>query len=256
MTIALRHQCRKCRTKLAEPTDNPRRAFCCRGCFGSFYRSRCVVCEEPIRRKTEWQKTCISRECKAEVRRFPAAYSWPERQTASSSSDASKAPLEAHFTGLKGALRDDRPTTKAPAHRCLRGWRWEADADYDEHRLYNRGGKLVARLWGVGDHWYLLHPKTTPLQSAVGLEAAKRLAVSMALASLPLDEVTAARIKRENEKPHPMGPPLNRPPTLGDVLPSAGSTIAIKHRGPWSDDLSIPAFLRRTAKSKTERKVA
>jgi hypothetical protein len=71
MTIALRHQCRKCRTKLAEPTDNPRRAFCCRGCLGSFYRSRCVVCEEPIRRKTEWQKTCISRECKAEVRPVP-----------------------------------------------------------------------------------------------------------------------------------------------------------------------------------------
>jgi hypothetical protein len=219
MTIALRHQCRKCRTKLAEPTDNPRRAFCCRGCFNSHYRSHCVVCEEPIRRKTEWQKTCISRECKAEVRRFPAAYTWPEKpERPCPTSDASKAPLEAHFTGVKSALN-------APSERSLREWRWEADADYDEHRLYNRDGKLVARLWGVGDHWYLLHPKTTPLQSAVGLEAAKRLAVSMALAALPLDPTVAAKAERDNTKPHPMGPPVNRPPTLGDVLPSAGSTV-------------------------------
>jgi hypothetical protein len=212
MTIALRHQCRKCRTKLAEPTDNPRRAFCCRGCFGSFYRSRCVVCEEPIRRKTEWQKTCISRECKAEVRRFPATYSWPERpeksKTGDLPSDASRPPRSAHLKGVKSALRgvSEKPS---PPFRCLREWRWEADADYDEHRLYNRDGKLAARLWGVGDHWYLLHAKTTPIQSAADLETAKRLAISMALAALPLDPTAAAKVARDNSKPNPMGPPLN-----------------------------------------------
>jgi hypothetical protein len=38
MTEALRHHCRYDRAKLSEPTDNPRRAFCCRGCFNRFYR--------------------------------------------------------------------------------------------------------------------------------------------------------------------------------------------------------------------------
>jgi hypothetical protein len=79
MTAPLRHRCRFCRTKLAEPTDNPRRGFCCRGCFNSFYRSHCLVCESPIRLKRENQlRLCIDVRCKAEVRRFPEAYSWPD----------------------------------------------------------------------------------------------------------------------------------------------------------------------------------
>jgi hypothetical protein len=36
----LRHYCRKCRSKLAEPTDNERQAFCSPGCHASFYRNR------------------------------------------------------------------------------------------------------------------------------------------------------------------------------------------------------------------------
>jgi hypothetical protein len=81
MTTPLRHQCRFCRTKLAEPTDNPRRGFCCRGCFNSFYRHRCVVCESPIRRKNERQRVCVNVRCKAELRGCPSACSWsPNRK--------------------------------------------------------------------------------------------------------------------------------------------------------------------------------
>jgi hypothetical protein len=76
----LRHYCRQDRTKLRDPIDNPHRAFCCRGCFNRFYRSRCVVCERPIHRKNERQRTCINKECKTALRRFPLAYSWPETQ--------------------------------------------------------------------------------------------------------------------------------------------------------------------------------
>src|SRR5689334_8237158 len=93
---ALRHQCRHCRSKLAEPTENPKRAFCIRGCFNSYYRSRCVVCEGPIRRKSERQKTCIDVKCKGEVRRFPLTYSWPETaQTDGSPPNDGKAPRSA-----------------------------------------------------------------------------------------------------------------------------------------------------------------
>src|SRR6266576_3403052 len=52
MTDALRHYCRnsRCRTKLREPVENEHAAFCCRGCFEQFYRSRCAVCERDLSR--------------------------------------------------------------------------------------------------------------------------------------------------------------------------------------------------------------
>ena len=64
--IELRHYCRnpKCRMKLKQPVANPANAFCCRGCEGGFYRSRCVVCEGPLERKTEGQKLCGKRKCR------------------------------------------------------------------------------------------------------------------------------------------------------------------------------------------------
>ncbi len=109
MTAPLRHYCRHDRTKLAGPTDNLRRAFCCRGCFNSYFRSRCVVCEAPIRRKNERQRTCIDIRCKAELRRFPLAYAWPETTNppypTSNVGGPSKTP---DFIGSKGALRGDR----------------------------------------------------------------------------------------------------------------------------------------------------
>src|SRR4051812_13967068 len=71
VTAQLRHQCRFCRTKLVEPTDNWRKAFCCRGCHTSYYRSRCLVCEGAIRRKSERQRVCYAAACKSDLRRFP-----------------------------------------------------------------------------------------------------------------------------------------------------------------------------------------
>src|ERR1700733_3071835 len=46
---AMRKMCRnpKCRSKLPTPTSNEREAFCCRGCYSSFYLRRCRVCEGP-----------------------------------------------------------------------------------------------------------------------------------------------------------------------------------------------------------------
>jgi hypothetical protein len=41
----------RCRSKLPKPIANPREAFCTRGCHGSFYLRRCLVCEGPLDRK-------------------------------------------------------------------------------------------------------------------------------------------------------------------------------------------------------------
>jgi hypothetical protein len=51
-TQEVRHMCRT------------REAFCTRGCYGSFYLKRCVVCEGPIERKAANQKVCKKNKCR------------------------------------------------------------------------------------------------------------------------------------------------------------------------------------------------
>jgi hypothetical protein len=60
----LRHHCRRCKQKLEEPMENPRSAFCCRGCYRQFFAKRCLVCEKEIRRTAGHQKLCGSLACR------------------------------------------------------------------------------------------------------------------------------------------------------------------------------------------------
>jgi hypothetical protein len=62
----LRHYCRnpKCRMKLKTRASNAREAFCTRSCYRSFYRHRCVICEQPMERRTENQLVCGKRRCR------------------------------------------------------------------------------------------------------------------------------------------------------------------------------------------------
>jgi hypothetical protein len=46
------------------PVSNPREAFCSKGCHAGFYRKRCLVCEQPMERKTERQLVCGKRLCR------------------------------------------------------------------------------------------------------------------------------------------------------------------------------------------------
>jgi hypothetical protein len=41
-----RVRCRRCETKLPNPTPNELEAFCCKGCFRIYYSKRCLICEE------------------------------------------------------------------------------------------------------------------------------------------------------------------------------------------------------------------
>jgi hypothetical protein len=72
----LRHRCRhpRCRSKLKVPVDSQREAFCAKGCFNSFYRRRCIVCEREFQRKVEHQGCCARRKCRAEFRRDSEHY--------------------------------------------------------------------------------------------------------------------------------------------------------------------------------------
>ena len=74
MTQTLRHYCRnpRCRSKLSAPVSNPREAFCARGCHSSFYRKRCVACEQPMERKRESQQLCGRRKCEGQFKTLKA----------------------------------------------------------------------------------------------------------------------------------------------------------------------------------------
>ena len=101
----LRHYCRnpKCRTKLPNPAANPREAFCARGCHSGFYRSRGLVCEGPMVRKTEHQKVCRKSKCRNAFRaRIDLGCYHPTGNVISPSKPAD-------FIGPKQPLKHDRP---------------------------------------------------------------------------------------------------------------------------------------------------
>jgi len=50
----------RCRSKLPV-VSNPRGSVLARGCHTSFYRKRCLVCEQPMERKTAHQLVCGKR---------------------------------------------------------------------------------------------------------------------------------------------------------------------------------------------------
>jgi hypothetical protein len=107
-TESLRHRCRnpKCRSKLAEPVENERRAFCAKGCFTSYYRHRCLVCEQPFKRKRENQHVCSRPSCKPAFRgnwsKFdPVGYLYTSSTTV--------APKTSIKPGIKNGIASGRP---------------------------------------------------------------------------------------------------------------------------------------------------
>jgi len=105
----IRHRCRntRCKCKLAE--RNEHYAFCTPGCHSSFYRSRCLVCEEPMRRKNDNQKLGSGHKvCAAEYRRFPHAYDYPQSgKTALPTGNVNGGGRSAHSTGIKSATNGE-----------------------------------------------------------------------------------------------------------------------------------------------------
>ena len=234
-----RKRCRnlRCRMKLPVPTDNEHHAFCTPGCYAGFYRSRCLVCEESMRRKREGQKIKSGHHrCAAEYRKFPRAYDYPRAENAKKGADsqiANESLGNPHEIGTFSGIAGDRPS-----HRALRSWAWHSD-DL-EHELRDAAGALLARLESNAGRHRLTYPRTRPILSWGNLVEAMHRAEAMALAALPLDPATAARVKRDNAMPHPMGAPLSL-----EVLPVVDSPPIAPAEPFEGDPLEIPAFLRR-----------
>ena len=121
MTKPLRQRCRYCRSRLAAPVENEHYGFCTRGCHSSFYRSRCLVCEEPMQRKNERQRFKSGHAvCRAEYQRFPHVYELPRYH---GSPTPTTAPRNADKTGLK------------TGDKAERRWRQIAGAELSEREL-------------------------------------------------------------------------------------------------------------------------
>jgi hypothetical protein len=108
MTEALRHYCRnpRCRSKLSAPAGNVREAFCARGCHSSFYRKRCIACEQPMERKRESQQLCGRRKCKSQFAALKAGFLLGRYHPSSPALDASRSPIK---PGTFSPLKHDRP---------------------------------------------------------------------------------------------------------------------------------------------------
>jgi len=233
MDVGPRHYCRnpRCRSKLPAPVENHHHAFCARGCYESFYRSRCLVCEDPMQRRREGQQIRSGHaKCAAEYRKFPHAFAFPVAKGQISHESLGSA----HSTGTKFGLAG-----YPPARWCLRGW-WWGDPGIGDLSLYDGEGLSLVRIVLKDGQWHLRSPLSWPCRVWPNLETARHGAEAIALASLALDPKIAARIAKDNTTPHPMGPPLNRQPVPPDAAIASGWKPTGEGVAP-----EIPEFLRR-----------
>ena len=106
MSEHARHRCRnpRCRSKLQAPIENHHHAFCTRGCYESFYRSRCRVCERRLdvdpmtgaKRIADGRRRLCGRKCASVARLNSGTY----QRLPPCKPDA----RSAHSTGLKTGL--------------------------------------------------------------------------------------------------------------------------------------------------------
>jgi hypothetical protein len=241
MNALLRQRCRQCRGKLPAPTESEHRGFCTRFCYDRFYRSRCRVCERDLRktgkRGDAHRLYCRPpSRCSAEARKWPEKYDfWPQpiplpvsRKTNLRSADE---------TGTFSCHNSDRPIAF-----CLRAWWWGGDPGSGDHSLSDQDGLTIARIVLVDGRYHLRTPIAIPRHSWADLEEAKRGAECVALMAMPLQSVDpklAARIRKDNTMPHPIGAPLNRQPSQGATVSDWKPTRA------GTDMPDIPEVLRR-----------
>jgi hypothetical protein len=114
----LRHYCRNrhCRSKLKQPVENHHHAFCTRGCFESFYRNRCRVCERDLRKQGRrgdaGRLYCRPpNRCGHEGRKWPHKYGYPSIPHPHAI-QTSKVPI---LRASKPAPRGDRASFFGPA---------------------------------------------------------------------------------------------------------------------------------------------
>jgi hypothetical protein len=243
-TNGLRHRCRnpRCRMKLSAPVENEHHAFCTRSCYENFHRNRCRVCGRDLRKngKRGDANRLYCRpphRCGAEARKWPEKYSFDLRPLPTPLPRTNNV-RSAHSAGLRIGIKGDRPP-----FRCLAHHRWGGDSDRGDHSLYDKDGLTIARVVLEDDGRYHLRLPVTRLRvSWPSLGEARRHAEALALVAVPINLKLAARIRLDNETPHPMGLPLNLRLSQEAATPSDWRPV-----GDGADVPLTPKFLLRRA---------
>jgi hypothetical protein len=104
----LRHHCRnpRCAGKLKTPTENPRDAFCCKGCECQFYGRRCRVCEALFPPKTKRRRVCGRAKCRYRFKRHPEDFYGASYPSGPVAHNASRNPIK---PGIKNGAKPGRP---------------------------------------------------------------------------------------------------------------------------------------------------
>jgi hypothetical protein len=190
---------------LPSPVTNAREAFCTRGCHGSFYRSRCRVCEASFERKNERQKVCKKSKCRNAFRAGSALGRYH------ASSDVISPPKNVDSIDSKQPIKPGR------------GWRIVAGPKLSPESL-----RFATTPDGSDSKWEGGSWRRLEAQSKAALEAHFDSHEAEAVAN---DFCTVCG--REDD--------LGVTHCRGCLLPK---TLA-KHSLPIPDDLTIPDWLRR-----------
>jgi hypothetical protein len=200
-----RHYCRnpRCRSKLPAPVANARDAFCTRGCHSGFYRTRRLVCEAKMERRTENQLICGKRRCRnaLQARQSLGRYHAPS---------AVKDPLK---TSIKPGIKTDVAAN--------RPWRIVAGQELTAEQLHCAtiaDGPNCE--WKGGEYQRIEARNRALLREHIGRLSAKALIQRHHVPDIDLSPIATA-------------------PALAAVAIGDGLEMI-------PDDLSIPAFLRRT----------
>ena len=100
----LYHRCRnpKCRVKLSPAADNKHKAFCCRGCYNSFYLKQCIVCEREKPAGRSDRKFCRRPRCRSQYSRNTSFYAYPVPNTVRATDSSKSARKSGAKTGQFG----------------------------------------------------------------------------------------------------------------------------------------------------------
>ena len=150
--------------------------------------------------------------------------------------------IEASLAALPSRFPEKAGEVSPAQTKSLKSWYWERGVE--RRLLYDRSGRLAARIVQEGEGWWVAYPAMTPEAPLESLEAATRRGEMVALWALPLDPATAQRIRAANRAAW-----RDRRPVTELQQADAPSAIASRWQpSPTQRDCpDIPEFLRRTA---------
>ena len=157
------HRCRnpRCKSRLKEPAENSRDAFCCTGCEIGFYRTHCRVCERELgkAKRNSRRELCGKRKCTNEFR-----------------SDRKRAQLVSRYYPLAPTSKPEKSSAKSKAIIGTKSdLGFAIGADYDREIL-RQNSRDNAKFWNAAA---LIGPNDPPVNILGGFKFPNAPAVDL-----------------------------------------------------------------------------